>query len=74
MKSPSTFAGYLNNPEANAETFYTDEKGERWLITGDVGYIDDQDDIYLVDRLKEMIKYKGHQVTALSLAIDGTKG
>ena len=74
MKGPSVFDGYLDNPEADAETFCIDEKGERWLITGDVGYIDDQDDIYLVDRLKEMIKYKGHQVTVLSLAIDDTNG
>ena len=33
-----------------------------WLHTGDIGYVDDDDEIFIVDRVKELIKYKGFQV------------
>ncbi|EOA30264.1 hypothetical protein CARUB_v10013386mg [Capsella rubella] len=55
--------GYLNDPVATASTI--DEDG--WLHTGDVGFIDEDDELFIVDRLKEIIKYKGFQVAPAEL-------
>ena len=59
----SVRAGYLNNPEATAKTI----DAEGWLHTGDIGYVDDDDEIFIVDQLKELIKYKGFQVAPAEL-------
>jgi acyl-CoA synthetase (AMP-forming)/AMP-acid ligase II len=55
--------GYLNRPEATAATI--DQDG--WLRTGDIGYADEDGHFYIVDRLKEMIKYKAMQVAPAEL-------
>ncbi|KAF3632412.1 hypothetical protein FXO38_26175 [Capsicum annuum] len=57
------FDGYLNDPEATARTI--DKEG--WLHSGDIGYIDEDDELFIMDRLKELIKYKGFQVAPAEL-------
>lgn len=63
IRGEQIMKGYLNNPEATAKTI----DAEGWLHTGDIGYVDDDDEIFIVDRLKELIKYKGFQVAPAEL-------
>ncbi len=63
VKGPQVMKGYLNNPEATAITI--DDGG--WLHTGDVARIDADGHMYIVDRVKELIKYKGFQVPPAEL-------
>ncbi|KAF8112401.1 hypothetical protein N665_0064s0034 [Sinapis alba] len=63
LKGPSIARGYLRNEEATKETFHS----EGWLKTGDLCYIDDDGFVFIVDRLKELIKYKGYQVPPAEL-------
>ncbi|MBA0867385.1 hypothetical protein Goshw_029860 [Gossypium schwendimanii] len=63
IRGDQIMKGYLNDPEATARTI--DKDG--WLHTGDIGYIDDDDELFIVDRLKELIKYKGFQVAPAEL-------
>jgi acyl-CoA synthetase (AMP-forming)/AMP-acid ligase II len=63
VKSPSVMLGYVNNPQATAETI--DKDG--WLHSGDIGYYDEDGYIYIVDRLKELIKYNSYQVAPAEL-------
>lgn len=58
VKGPTIMKGYLNNEKATAETI--DKDG--WLHTGDVAFYDDEKFFFIVDRLKELIKYKAYQV------------
>lgn len=62
-RGPQVMKGYLNNPAATAST--VDKEG--WLHTGDIGYVDKDGYFYIVDRLKELIKYKGYQVAPAEL-------
>src|SRR3954451_4021391 len=63
IRGPQVMRGYLNDDEATANTL--DEDG--WLHTGDIGHADEEGWFYLVDRAKELIKYKGFQVAPAEL-------
>ncbi|KAG8380574.1 hypothetical protein BUALT_Bualt06G0029700 [Buddleja alternifolia] len=63
LKSPAVMKEYLGNEEATAATF--DEEG--WLKTGDLCYFDDEGYLYIVDRIKELIKHNGYQVAPAEL-------
>jgi acyl-CoA synthetase (AMP-forming)/AMP-acid ligase II len=63
IRGPTVMRGYLNQPEATAATLV--DGG--WLRTGDVAYVDGDGYFYIVDRLKELIKYKGYQVAPADL-------
>ncbi|MDH4169245.1 MAG: AMP-binding protein [Acidimicrobiia bacterium] len=63
VRGPQVMKGYLNNDEATAATIDADG----WLHTGDVARIDDDHHVYIVDRVKELIKYKGFQVPPAEL-------
>ncbi|CAN6220545.1 unnamed protein product [Urochloa humidicola] len=63
IRGEQIMKGYLNDPEATKNTI--DKDG--WLHTGDIGYVDDDEEIFIVDRLKEIIKYKGFQVPPAEL-------
>ncbi|MFT7587746.1 MAG: acyl-CoA synthetase (AMP-forming)/AMP-acid ligase II [Cellvibrionaceae bacterium] len=63
MRGPNIMKGYLNRPDATANTITEDG----WLRSGDIGYMDEDGYMFIVDRLKELIKYKGFQVAPAEL-------
>jgi 4-coumarate--CoA ligase len=72
IKGPQVMQGYLNNPQATEQTITPDG----WLRTGDIAKIDEDGYMFITDRLKELIKYKGFQVAPAELeatlvAMDG---
>jgi acyl-CoA synthetase (AMP-forming)/AMP-acid ligase II len=68
IKGPQVMKGYWNKPEATKDAFWTDpQTGEKWLRTGDMAYIDDEEYEHLLDRIKEMIKYKGWSIAPAEL-------
>lgn len=62
MKSPANGLGYWNKPEATAEAFV-----EGWFHSGDVGYLDEEGFLYIVDRIKEIIIRGGENISCLEV-------
>ncbi|XP_060592777.1 luciferin 4-monooxygenase-like [Ruditapes philippinarum] len=63
IKGPHMCLGYLNNEE-ETKNFFTEDG---WAKTGDIGREDEDGFLFVVDRLKELIKYKGYQVAPATL-------
>ncbi|XP_023004760.1 4-coumarate--CoA ligase 1-like [Cucurbita maxima] len=63
IRGDQIMKGYLNDLESTKRTI--DKEG--WLHTGDIGFIDDDDELFIVDRLKELIKFKTFQVAPAEL-------
>jgi acyl-CoA synthetase (AMP-forming)/AMP-acid ligase II len=63
IRGPQVMKGYLNRPDATAAMIDADG----WLHSGDIGYFDEEGDFFIVDRVKELIKYKGMQIAPAEL-------
>ena len=63
IKGPNVFKGYLNNPEGTKHAFSPDG----YFKTGDVGYQDENGNVFITDRIKELIKYNGFQIAPAEL-------
>ncbi|MGQ9723185.1 MAG: long-chain-fatty-acid--CoA ligase [Candidatus Jordarchaeum sp.] len=61
VSGPQVMKGYWNRPEETAKVFFK-AGGVRWLKTGDLARMDENGHFYIMDRTKDIIKYKGHSV------------
>ncbi|HYN81650.1 MAG TPA: AMP-binding protein [Gemmatimonadaceae bacterium] len=62
IKAPQLMQGYWERPEETQEMLRVDDDGERLLFTGDLGYLDSDGYLFIVDRKKDLIKVSGYQV------------
>lgn len=62
QKGPQIMKGYWNKPQETEKTLK-----DGWLHSGDIGRLDEDGYLYIVDRIKDMIKYKGYNVFARNL-------
>jgi len=62
LKGPKVFKGYWNNPEATEATIK-----QGWLYTGDIGYVDEEGYLYIVDRKKDVIISGGENIASLEV-------
>lgn len=63
LRGTTAMKGYLNDPDATAAT----RDSEGWIHTGDIGYADEDGYFFVVDRIKDLIKYKAYQVAPAEL-------
>lgn len=63
IRGPQVMKGYFGRPSDTAAMI----DAEGWLHTGDIGYVDERGYLHIVDRVKELIKYKGYQVAPAEL-------
>ena len=62
VRAPQLMTGYWNNPDESARVLRSHGDGRPWLHTGDLGYLDDDSYLFIVDRKKDLIKTSGYQV------------
>ena len=55
VKAPQNISGYYKNKEATDELLHPGKNGELWLHTGDVGYLDEEDFLFITDRKKDIL-------------------
>jgi acyl-CoA synthetase (AMP-forming)/AMP-acid ligase II len=63
VRGPQVMKGYWKRPQETKDCLSEDG----WLLTGDIGWLDEDGYLYILDRKKEMIKYKGYQVAPAEL-------
>jgi 4-coumarate--CoA ligase len=63
LRGPQMFSGYLDNIEATNETIDSDG----WLHTGDIGHYDQNERIFITDRIKEMINYDAWPISPVEI-------
>ncbi len=59
LGGPCIMKGYYKNPKATQAVLWTDDEGVRWLQTGDLGYLDDEGNLYITGRKKYVIVLPG---------------
>jgi long-chain acyl-CoA synthetase len=62
IKAPQLMQGYWHRPEETREMLQSDADGKHLLFTGDLGYLDSDGYVFIVDRKKDLIKVSGYQV------------
>jgi long-chain acyl-CoA synthetase len=62
LRAPQLMQGYWRRPDDTSEMLRTNDRGERLLFTGDLGYLDEDGYVFIVDRKKDLIKTCGFQV------------
>jgi long-chain acyl-CoA synthetase len=62
VAGPQVMKGYLNRDEETRDTIRVFPDGKRWLLTGDLGFMDEDGQVVIRDRKKQLIKYKGYSV------------
>src|SRR5581483_483334 len=63
MRGPNVMVGYFERPDASRDTLTPDG----WLRTGDVAYVDEGGNFFIVDRVKELIKHNAYQIAPAEL-------
>lgn len=62
LRAPQLMAGYWNNAEETGRVLRQHDEGGSWLHTGDLGYLDEDSYLFIVDRQKDLVKTSGYQV------------